>query len=299
MSIFTQLRCRVRALLEMIRFSHTIFALPFALLSAALAWKDKNDFSWLELTAILLCMIFARSAAMAFNRLADQQLDAANPRTAQRHLPARRLSPGAVILFTIVCAGAFVAATSLFLIAGNPWPIYLSGPILIFIFGYSFTKRFTFFSHFWLGVSLMLAPLGAWIAIRGMQQLTSPLLLGLAVMFWVAGFDILYACQDVGFDRKFGLRSIPVRFGIRGSLWIALSCHFMMMALLVGLWEASPYLGSIYLVGLAAIGALLAYEHMLVRPDDLTRVNQAFFVVNGVISIGLLAVVLLQLAFPV
>ena len=163
----------IRQLLEMIRFSHTLFALPFALLSAALAWRSKQAFSWLELSAILLCMVFARSAAMAFNRLADRHLDAANPRTAARHLPSGQLTPHAVWLFTLLCAAGFVAATALFLLAEppNPSPLILSVPVLLFVCGYSYAKRFTVLVHFWLGVSLLLAPLAGWIAIRGLDDL--------------------------------------------------------------------------------------------------------------------------------
>jgi 4-hydroxybenzoate polyprenyltransferase len=290
---------RVRTLLEMIRFSHTLFALPFALLSAALAWQGENTpFRWLDLLGILLCMVFARSAAMAFNRLADQPFDAANPRTAGRHLPSGQLTRQSVWIFTAVCAVGFIASTALFLLSDNPWPLYLSVPVLLFISAYSFTKRFTALSHFWLGTSLLLAPLAAWIAIRGLQELATPLVLGLAVLFWVAGFDIIYACQDVDFDRKAKLASVPAWLGVAASLRVALVCHAIMVALLVALyWAATPHLGMIYLAGVAAVALLLAYEHWLVRPDDLSRVNQAFFHVNGVISVGLLLIVLLQLAF--
>jgi 4-hydroxybenzoate polyprenyltransferase len=287
----------VRTLLEMIRFSHTLFALPFALLSATLAWHQKG-FSWLELAGILLSMVFARSAAMAFNRLADRHLDAVNPRTATRHLPSGQLTPAAVWLFTLFCTLAFITATCLFLEAEppNPWPLYLSVPVLLFICVYSFTKRFTVLSHFWLGASLLLAPLAAWIAIQGMEgDFAIPLLLGLAVLFWVAGFDMIYACQDVEFDRQARLASIPARLGVPGALRVALFCHIIMVALLAAFaWVAN--LGVIYLIGLSAVVLLLAYEHWLVRPDDLTRVNQAFFQVNGVISVGLFLVVLLELA---
>jgi 4-hydroxybenzoate polyprenyltransferase len=287
----------VRTLLEMIRFSHTLFALPFALLSATLAWHQKN-FSWLEFAGILLCMVFARSAAMAFNRLADRRLDAGNPRTAKRHLPGGQLTPAVVWLFTLVCALAFITSTSLFLAAEppNPWPLYLSVPVLLFICTYSFTKRFTALSHFWLGAALLLAPLAAWIAIQGVEaDFAVPLLLGLAVLFWVAGFDMIYACQDVEFDRQTRLASIPARLGVPGALRLALFCHIIMVAFLVAFaWVAD--LGVIYFLGLSAVVLLLAYEHWLVRPDDLTRVNQAFFQVNGVISVGLFLVVLLELA---
>ena len=289
---------RVRTLLEMIRFSHTIFALPFAFLSAALAWQDQGGFSWLQLAGILLCMVFARSAAMAFNRLADRTFDAANPRTAGRHLPSGKLSPAVVIAFTVVCSVAFVASTTLFLAAepSNPWPIILSVPVLLFVCAYSFTKHFTALSHFWLGASLLLAPIGAWIAIRGLEHLTIPLVLGLAVLFWVAGFDIFYACQDVDFDRQARLRSVPAVLGVRASLRLAAVCHAIMVALLLLLaWVDQPHLGGIYLAGVAAVALLLAYEHWLVRPDDLTRVNEAFFHVNSVVSVGLFLIVLLQL----
>jgi 4-hydroxybenzoate polyprenyltransferase len=292
----------VRRLLEMIRFSHTLFALPFALLSAVLAWHTKEEgFSWLELLGIMLCMVFARSAAMAFNRLADRHFDAGNPRTAQRHLPSGQLSVTAVWAFTLICAAGFAGSTLLFLGCKppNPWPIYLAVPALFFICAYSVTKRFTALAHFWLGASLLLAPLAAWIAIRGLESLNAlliPFVLGLAVCFWVAGFDIIYACQDVEHDRRAGLRSVPARVGVGTALRIALLCHLVMIGLLVAFyWIAAPLLGWLYLCGIAAVAVLLAYEHSLVRPDDLARVNQAFFQVNAVISIGLFLIVLLQL----
>jgi 4-hydroxybenzoate polyprenyltransferase len=289
-----------RSLLELIRFSHTLFALPFALTSAVLAWK-LSGFHVLQLIGILLCMVCARGAAMAFNRLADRRFDAQNPRTAMRHLPAGRLSVGAVWLFTLLCAVGFIAATTIFLVFANPWPLYLSVPVLLFLCGYSYTKRFTSLSHVWLGASLGLAPLAAWIAIRGvvsLADLTSPLALGGAVLCWVTGFDIFYACQDVDFDRRARLRSIPAMLGVRVSLRVAALCHLLMLVLLVVFyWAAAPNLGVIYLAGVAAVALLLLYEHWLVRPDDLSRVNQAFFQVNGIISVGLFVVVVVQLAF--
>jgi 4-hydroxybenzoate polyprenyltransferase len=285
----------VRQLLEMIRFSHTVFALPFALLSAALAWQAE-PFRATDLLGILLGMVLARSAAMTFNRLADRALDAANPRTAGRHLPAGRLGVGAAWLFFAACAGGFVLSTLLFL-PRNPWPLYLAVPVLLFICGYSYTKRFTALAHFWLGAALLLAPLAAWIAIRGPVELATPLVLGGAVLFWVAGFDILYACQDVDFDRGARLHSIPARLGVATSLRVALLCHLVMVGLLLALYAtAAPVLGRVYLAGVAGVTLLLLYEHWLVRPDDLSRVNQAFFQVNGVISVGLFLLVLAQLA---
>lgn len=289
----------LRSLLELIRFSHTLFALPFALTSAALAWK-LSGFHALQLLGILLGMVFARSAAMAFNRLADRHFDARNPRTAMRHLPAGRLSVATVWLFTLICGAGFIASTTIFLAFDNPWPLYLSVPVLLFLCGYSFAKRFTSLSHYWLGAALGLAPLAAWIAIRGvvsLHDLAAPLVLGGAVLFWVAGFDIFYACQDVEFDRTARLRSVPATLGVRASLRTALLCHLVMLGLLVVLyWAAAPNLHFTYLAGVAAVALLLLYEHWLVRPDDLSRVNQAFFQVNGVISVGLFLVVVVQLA---
>jgi 4-hydroxybenzoate polyprenyltransferase len=289
-----------RSFLELVRFSHTLFALPFALTSAALAWTVAGEFHFLQLAGILLCMVFARNAAMAFNRLVDRRFDAENPRTAGRHLPSGSLSPPAVWGFTLACVAGFVLSTLIFLRFDNPWPLYLSGPVIAFVCAYSFTKRFTSLSHFWLGASLFLAPVAAWVAIRGLPSLPEawvPLLLGGAVLFWVAGFDIFYACQDVDFDRRAKLHSVPAAIGVKASLRVALACHIIMVALLIALWAAaSGLLGWIYLAGVAAVALLLAYEHWLVRPDDLSRVNQAFFQVNGVISVGLFLLVLVQLA---
>jgi len=286
-----------RRLLEMIRFSHTIFAMPFALASAVLAWQDE-PFRVLDLVGITLCMVFARSMAMAFNRIADHDIDALNPRTAGRHLPAGTLSSKAVAIFAVLCAAGFVASTLFFYFHKpvNPWPIYLAGPVLLFICAYSLTKRFSILAHFWLGASLMLAPIAAWIAIRGMANLETPLVLGLAVLFWVAGFDILYACQDADFDRKAKLSSIPARLGVARSLRLAAVCHVAMLGMLALLGFVNPHLGLLYLIGVGVIAVLILYEHWLVRPDDLTRVNRAFFQVNAVISLGLFALVCVQVA---
>jgi 4-hydroxybenzoate polyprenyltransferase len=286
----------IRSLLELIRFSHTVFALPFALTSAALAWS-RAGFHALQLIGILLCMVTARSAAMAFNRLADRHFDTANPRTAGRHLPSGQLSVRIVWGFTLASAAGFLLSTLLFLPFDNPWPLYLSGPVLVFICAYSFTKRFTALCHFWLGASLFLTPVAAWISILAWQDIGVPCVLGLAVLFWVAGFDILYACQDVEFDRRSRLHSIPALLGVRTSLRLALGCHLVMLVCLFGLYAITPELrGFVYLTGSLAVAVLLLVEHRLVRPDDLSRVNQAFFQVNAVISIGLFLVVVLQLA---
>jgi 4-hydroxybenzoate polyprenyltransferase len=286
-----------RKLLELIRFSHTVFALPFAFLSAALAWRAEGVFRWLDAVGILLCMVFARSAAMAFNRLVDRKYDAANPRTAARHLPAGTLGIPTVVLFTLLTSAGFLASTLVFYFRGpsNPWPLYLGGPVLLFVLAYSLTKRFTSLAHFWLGASLMLAPVAAWIAVRGLTDLATPLLLGAAVLFWVSGFDILYACQDADFDKRAGLRSVPARFGVKSALRIAAGCHAVMFVLLTCLPLVNEHLRWVYGVGLAAVGVLLVVEHRMVKATDLTRVNAAFFQVNVVISFGLFAVCLLQL----
>lgn len=297
---------RLRHLLEMIRFSHTIFALPFAMLAAVMAWSAPTDsgssveFRMGHLVGIVVCMIAARSAAMAFNRLADRHFDARNPRTRQRHLPAGLLTVASVVRFTLATSLVFVAATLLFL--PNRLPVLLSLPVLGFLGAYSYTKRITALAHFWLGAALLLAPISAWIAIRGELVWQDPgdllpaAVLGLAVLFWVAGFDIIYACQDFDFDRAARLRSLPVRLGVAGALRIAAICHAAMIATLIGLpftqrW-AGPALGLgwIYACGVAAVAALLIYEHALVRPDDLTRVNVAFFKVNSVVSLGLFVI---------
>jgi 4-hydroxybenzoate polyprenyltransferase len=292
----------LRNLLELIRFSHMLFALPFALLSAVMAWTtasptaDPLPFRWRDLAGILLCMVLARSAAMAFNRLADRRWDALNPRTALRHLPAGKISLASVIWFTGLCKAGFIAATLLFL--PNRLPLWLSVPVLLVLLAYSYTKRFTALAHFWLGLSLMLAPVSAWIAIRGTILESHPgdigpaVWLGLAVLLWVAGFDMIYACQDAEFDRQARLRSIPARLGVAVSLRLAAVCHLGTLLVLASLpWLFSQLaLGPIYLVAVGLVACLLLYEHWLVTADDLTRVNVAFFQVNAVISLGLFAV---------
>jgi 4-hydroxybenzoate polyprenyltransferase len=281
---------RIRQLLEMIRFSNSLFALPFALLAAVMAWsanaRSRLPFRWLDLAGILVCMVTARGAAMAFNRLADRRLDAANPRTQRRHLPAGMLSVRSATLFTVVCSLGFVAGTLLFL-PGNPLPAVAALPVLGFLFAYSYSKRFTMLAHAWLGAALMMAPLGAWVALRA-ELAWAPLVLGLAVLLWVAGFDIIYACQDVEFDRRMRLHSVPARFGIGRALRIAAACHLGMVILLAALPLVYPRLGRIYLAGVGAMTLLIIYEHWLVREDDLSRVNRAFFHVNAVVSLGLL-----------
>jgi 4-hydroxybenzoate polyprenyltransferase len=285
---------RISDLLGMIRFSHTLFALPFAIVGAALASRTASGwvFRPLDWLAILIAMASARSAAMAFNRLVDRHIDARNPRTAGRHLPAGTLSVRAVATFTLATSFAFIASTLLFL-PRNPWPALLSIPVLLWLLGYSYAKRFTSLAHAWLGLALAFAPVAAWIAIRG-DLAWPPIWLGLAVLAWVTGFDILYACQDADFDRAAGLRSLPARLGVPAALRLAALCHAAMIAGLIGLGWSFP-LGRIYFAGIALVALLLVYEHALVRPDDLSRVNTAFFHVNVCISVGLLATVLLDL----
>jgi 4-hydroxybenzoate polyprenyltransferase len=296
---------RLRHILELVRFSHTVFALPFALMAALMAWTMNSrqspplPFRWQELAGIFLCMVTARSAAMAFNRLADRRIDAANPRTATRHIPAGILSVQFVALFAIVCSAAFIASTLFFL--PNRLPLYLSLPVLGFLLGYSYTKRFTALAHFWLGAALMLAPICAWIALRGETVIANPLdllpaaVLGSAVLLWVAGFDVIYATQDADFDRQQQLHSVPARLGVERALRLAAVCHIGAVLLLIALPFVYSYLGWIYWTGVAGIAALLVYEHAIVRPSDLARVNVAFFQVNAVIGLGLLAVVTLEL----
>lgn len=276
---------RVRTLLELVRFSHTVFALPFALLSAIVAWSLPDTvFRWQELVGILLCMVFARSAAMAFNRLVDRDIDAANPRTAGRHLPAGLISVGAVRIFTVVCSVGFVASTLLFL--PNRWPVYLSIPVLLFLLSYSYAKRFTRWCHYWLSAALMLSPIAVWIALRG-EVASVPLLLAGVVFFWVGGFDIIYASQDVKFDGERGLSSLPARLGVRRSLRLAAVSHLLAVVCLFAFWFVGGF-GFVLLTGIVLITGLLIWEHSLVRPDDLTRVNIAFFNANALISAGLL-----------
>jgi 4-hydroxybenzoate polyprenyltransferase len=296
---------RVRKLLELIRFSHTVFALPFALMAAAMAWtagarqSPPAPFRLRDLGGIVACMVFARSAAMAFNRLADRRLDALNPRTAGRHLPSGTLSVTSVALFAAACGLGFVASTLAFL--PNWLPLALALPVLAFLLAYSYTKRFSALAHFWLGTALMLAPVSAWIAIRGQQVRAQPsdllpaVVLGVAVLLWVAGFDIIYACQDAEFDRQAGLHSVPARFGVARALRLAAVCHLGTVVCLAALPAVFPYLGGLFGAGVAAVGALLAYEHLLVRPGDLSRVNQAFFQVNAVISLGLCGLAIVDL----
>lgn len=269
----------LRTTLEMIKFSHTLFALPFAIYAAFLAadgWPAPAT-----LGKILLAMVGARSTAMAHNRLADRALDAVNPRTATRALPAGTLSVGFVRAFLAASVVLFLAAAA----SLNRLTLALSPLALALLLLYSYTKRFTILSHLVLGLCLGLAPVGAWIAVRG-SIAALPILLGLAVLFWTAGFDVIYALQDEEHDRRAGLRSIPARFGARGALAGSALFHVLMLVLLLAVWRLSGS-GGILLAGIGATAAALVYQHAVVRPGDLSRVNAAFFTANGFVSVTL------------
>jgi len=263
--------------LEMIKWEHSVFALPFALCGAMLAAGGMPTAA--QLGWILLCMVTARSAAMAFNRLADAQIDAANPRTATRAIPAGILSLRFVTLFVVVCCAVFVLAAAQL----NRLTLYLSPVALALVTLYSFTKRFTRWSHLLLGFSLGVAPAAAWIAVRGSLD-PRILILTAAVTFWVGGFDVLYACQDIDFDRTYGLNSVPQAYGIRSALWFSRTLHLLMLALLLAL-VLTFGLGKLAVVGVMAVALLLAYEHSLVSANDLSKLNAAFFTMNGVIAV--------------
>ena len=273
---------RLRLTLEMIKFEHSVFALPFALTGALLALRGSSDGSaeiWRKLFWIVVAMVGARSAAMAFNRLVDADIDARNPRTRMRHLPAGLLTRGFGWLFVAVTSGVFLWAAA----EMNPLCMRLAPLALGVVFFYSFTKRFTSFSHLVLGFCLGIAPAAAWIAVRGHLD---PRILWLtaAVTFWTAGFDVIYSCQDYEFDCAEGLSSIPRRIGIRGALLVAQGLHVLMVICLLAL-VYTLHLGALAVTGVAAVVALLLYEHSLVKPNDLSRVNAAFFTMNGYVSV--------------
>src|SRR5215467_3067300 len=261
----------------MIKWEHSVFALPFALCGAMLGaggMPTPAQLGW-----IFVCMVSARSAAMAFNRLADARIDAANPRTATRAIPAGILSQKFVLLFVVVSCAVFVLAAGQL----NRLTLYLSPLALAIVLVYSFTKRFTRWSHLLLGFSLGVAPAAAWIAVRGSLD-PRILILTAAVTFWVGGFDVLYACQDIDFDRTYGLNSVPQAYGIRSALWFSRILHVLMLTLLLTLVLLFG-LGKIAILGVVAVALLLAYEHSLVSATNLTRLNAAFFTMNGVISV--------------
>jgi len=274
---------RLRAVLDMIAFHHTLFALPFALLGMMLAARERSPAGWPgwgTLLLILGCMVTARSAAMAYNRIADQDIDATNPRTAGRHLPAGLLDRTWVYGFVFVNACFFI----LFAVLLGPTPGRLSPAALAWILGYSHAKRFTVASHFWLGLSLAIAPVGAWVAVTG-HLTAAPWLLAVAVLFWVGGFDIIYSLQDLDHDRRRGLHSLAAKLGPQGALWLAAACHAAMIVTLALFGELRE-LGLPFRLGLILASLLLLWEHRVVRGGDLARIDLAFFRLNSWVGVA-------------
>ena len=280
---------RLATYFSFVRFSHSVFALPFALTGALLAWRIEG-FSWSQVLWIVVCMVSARSAAMGFNRLVDARSDALNPRTSMRELPRGRMSMTEAVLFVAVSSAVFVyGAARLSTVC-----LLLSPIALAIVFWYSLAKRFTSYAQLFLGLAMAVAPVGGWIAAGGGEGL-EPWLLGLAIGLWVAGFDILYACQDVEFDRQHGLRSIPTRFGVGPAIVISRLLHVATVAAMVALWRVAD-LPPLYLAGVAVVGSLLAYEQSLVSEGDLSQVKKAFDL-NGYVGILYFAATALALFF--
>ena len=270
-----------------IKIQHTVFALPFAVMSAFLAAGGMPEIE--KLLWIIVCMLGARSAAMAFNRIVDARFDKENPRTRDRALPSGKINVGNYAVFLVASSALFIFSAWML----NSLAFYLSPVALAIVFFYSLTKRFTAFSHFWLGLAISIAPVGAWVAIREEISFTS-LLLGAAVVFWLIGFDILYSCMDIEADRINRLHSIPERFGVETALKMALASHAVMVVFLLVLLEPTVLLGWVYLAGVVLVAGLLVYEHSLIKKDDLSKVNMAFFNVNGIISVGLMIFVIVD-----
>ena len=291
--VATSTPARFRVVLQMIKFEHTLFALPFAFMGMVLAargWPPWRTVGW-----IAVAMVGARSAAMGWNRLVDRRIDAANPRTAGRALPAGLVTPAFVAGFVAVSAALLVVAAWQL----NPLALALSPVALAVLLAYSYTKRFTWASHLVLGLALAGAPLGAWIAVRG-DVGAPPLALAGAVLLWVAGFDILYALQDLDFDRRAGLFSVPARFGVRAALWLSAALHAAMLLLLAWLPRLydPPRLGWAYWVGWAGCLALISYQHAVVRPGNLSRLDAAFFQANGALSVWLFGTTAVAILWP-
>ena len=283
-SKFQNLKSKIADYGSLVRFSHTVFALPFALSAVALAWP-KHPVTPRTLLWILIAMVGARTAAMGFNRLADRKFDALNPRTQEWELPRGTVTVWEASALTSVAALVFVLASYQL-----NWVCFILSPVaLAIIFFYSLTKRFTWASHLFLGLALAIAPVGAWLAVSSapfeLSGLVVPLSLGGAVIFWLAGFDIIYSLQDREFDRSHGLYSIPVRFGVAGALWLSSFFHFLTVVCLamVGLTAA---MGFVYWIGFVVVAAVLAWEHRIVTPNDLSRINRAFFDLNAYVSLG-------------
>jgi 4-hydroxybenzoate polyprenyltransferase len=263
--------------LSFVRFSHSVFALPFALTGALLAWRD-HPFSWGQVAWIVVCMVSARSAAMGFNRLADARHDALNPRTKMRELPRGAMSRAEAAIFVVIASAVFVYGSSRL----NAICFALSPVALAIVFWYSLAKRYTDYTQFFLGLAMAVAPVGGWIAAGGRGG-AEPWLLGLAIGLWVGGFDVLYACQDLDFDLGHGLRSIPTRFGVSRSIQLSRLMHVAAVASMLALWQVA-HLPALYLVGVAIVAILLTYEQSLVSDDDLSQVKKAFDL-NGYVGI--------------
>ncbi len=278
---------KLSAIFVDIKFQHTIFALPFAVMSAFIAARGMPEAE--KMMWIVVSMVGARSAAMAFNRIVDARFDVKNPRTQGRALPSGRVDVKSYWLFLIASSALFIFAAGML----NSLALYLSPVALVIVFFYSLTKRFTAYSHFWLGLAISIAPVGAWVAIREEISLAS-LLLAAAVVFWLVGFDILYSCMDMKFDRESNLKSIPQKFGIENALRIAFASHGLMILFLFALLQPVSELGILYGAGVVIVAGLLVYEHSLVCPDDLSQINMAFFNVNGIISIGLMIFIIVD-----
>ena len=272
-----------------IKIAHTIFALPFALLSTFLAAKD-TPAHWPrpgQLLLILVCMVTARTVAMAVNRLLDARLDAKNPRTARRAIPSGALSPAFYLAIVALCVGGFVAAAAGFqFFYQNRWPLILCLPVLAYLSAYPLLKRFTRLCHYYLGAALALAPVCAWLAIRGTIA-PPPFWMAAAVVCWTAGFDIIYACQDYASDVATGVFSVPAMIGIGPALWVSRLTHAGCAAMLIMLGFSTPHLGALYFIGVGAAIALLVIEQSMVRPNDLSKAGLAFFTINGIISVVL------------
>jgi len=290
----------VRVWADMVKLSHSIFAMPFALIGAFLAGRGltgRGVPEWGQLGLIVVCMVAARSVAMTFNRIVDAAIDARNPRTANLPLPAKALSTSAAWVMLAIAGLTFaIGCLGFFVVYRNTWPILCSGPVLLFLCGYSFTKRFTRWSHFYLGIALALSPLAAWLAINPETVGIATLLLVIAVTCWVGGFDIIYACQDIECDRREGLFSLPSRIGPARALWIARASHAASLVALIALGSVAG-LGTLYAIGVGIAAVLLAVENSLVRPGDYSKINLAFFTINGVVSIALGALTIADILF--
>lgn len=285
----------IRLWADMVKLSHSIFALPFAVIAAFLAGRNIEGVGRPlagQLGLIVLCMVAARSVAMTFNRIVDAGIDARNPRTASRPLPSGRLSLSAAWTMLALSGVTFgVGCLGFFVVYGNTWPILLAGPVLVVLCGYSLTKRFTRWSHFYLGSAISLAPVAAWLAIHPASFGVPALVLMVTVALWIAGFDIIYACQDIAVDRREGLFSLPAGMGPVVALWIARAAHVCVVVGLVCLGRVAD-LGTVYSAGVAAVALLLIVENAMVRPGEYGRVNLAFFTINGVVSLVLAGAVI-------